>query len=381
MPERTFRRPDIEKVYGEPFFDGNSVELLPVGREAFERIFETVRQARRIVCLEFYIYRNDETGSEMADILKEKARSGLDVYVLYDHLGSLGTPRKFWRGLKEAGVKVRVSHPFKWSSPGRYVHRDHRKLIIVDGNVAFTGGLNVANEYRGLHLRRKEPWRDTGIIVKGPSAAALFQTFKRAWKTWGGERIAYVPEIDSEGALPVVAIFAHSSRGRRRMRRLLYYSINHARRDIYLTTAYFTPSRRMRETLKAAVRRGVRVRLLVPGQSDVPAAHHAGRVFFAELLRAGVEIYNYMGQVLHAKTYVFDGCWSIAGSANLDSQSLRWNDEGNVGILDEEFAALMIETFNEDLKRSARIRLEDWLKRPHCDRVKERFFSLFRRRL
>jgi cardiolipin synthase len=377
-----FTAAEIESIYGGSFIGGNRVELLYRGREAFNRIFGAIGQAREIVCLEFYIFRNDETGEELAGLLKRKASEGVKVYLLYDHLGSFGTPRSFWAGLREAGIRVRASHPFIWTSPRRYQHRDHRKLVIVDGRTAFTGGLNIANEYRGLHLRKKEPWRDTGVIIEGPAAAALMETFVRAWRTWTRKEISHGPvEAAPEGDLRVMPIFAHSSRGRRRMRRLLYYSINHAAESIYLTTAYFTPSWRMVETLEEAVKRGVTVRLLVPGRSDQPAAYYAGRAFFKRLIDAGVEIYEYQGMVLHAKAYVFDRVWSIAGSANLDFQSLRWNDEGNVGILDEGFAARMTAMFDEDLKSSERIIREDWARRPLLERAKERFFSLFRRRL
>ncbi|GFP20694.1 cardiolipin synthase A/B, partial [Candidatus Hakubella thermalkaliphila] len=175
--------------------------------------------------------------------------------------------------------------------------------------------------------------------------------------------------------------FARASRGRRRLRRLLYYSINHAKETISLTTAYFTPSRRMIDVMSGAVKRGVIVRLLLPMESDVLAAHYAGRASFTELLKAGVQIYNYKGRMLHAKTAVFDGCWSIIGSANLDSQSLRWNDEGNVGILDKNFGQQMIDVFEEDINNYAIIELEEWMKWGLCEKIKERFFELVRRRI
>ena len=165
------------------------------------------------------------------------------------------------------------------------------------------------------------------------------------------------------------------------MRSLLRYSIDHAQESISLTTAYFIPSRRMVEALEGAVRRGVRVRLLVPGKSDVPAASFAGRAFFARLLKAGVEIYNYRREMLHAKTYFFDRCWSIIGSTNLDYQSLRYNDEGNVGILDDSFGSKMAEIFEEDLRNSDKIGEDAWCKRPFLEKVREHFFALFRKRL
>lgn len=373
---------DIEKIYKGRFTPGNEVELLAKGEETFGRIFDALRGAERFICLEFYMFRNDETGSEFAEILMEKAKQGIDVYLLYDHFGSFGTPRKFWRALREAGVNVKASYPFIWASPRNYMHRDHKKLLIVDGHTAFTGGINIANEYRGFRLRKKMPWRDTGILVRGPLAANLLKTFSLAWARWKGTPIMHGMEPAAEmGCLPVLPIFAHSGKGRRRMRRLIYYSINHSRKSILLTSAYFTPSRRMIETIENAVRRGVLVRLVVPGESDVPAALHAGRAFYQRLLKAGVEIYSYSGEVLHAKTYVFDGYWSIVGSANLDFRSMRWNDEGNAGILDAGFGRRMTELFNEDVGHSEKLELEGWLTRPLGQKLKERFFSLLRRRL
>lgn len=380
----TFFREDIERITKRGFIDGNRVTLLYKGRDSFETIFRNIEAARKIICLQFYIFRNDETGTELSEILKRKAREGVRVYVLYDHFGSFSTPTSFWNSLRREGIHVKASRPFKLGSPFDYPHRDHRKLIIIDREKAFTGGLNIANEYRGFHIRlRKEGWRDTGIMIEGPVANELFRAFERAWYLWGGDKIDIVDGLTEkfDDGLPVIPIFASSARGRRRMRKLIYYSIHNAKKTIHLTTAYFTPSKRMLESLEEAVRRGVDVRLLLPGKSDVPAAHYAGRAFFTRLLNRGVRIYNYLGDVLHAKSYVFDGCWSIVGSANLDFQSLRWNDEGNVGVLDYGFGAKMIGIFEEDLKRSKEIKIEEWLLRPWSERLKEIFFALFRRRL
>jgi cardiolipin synthase len=377
-------RESLELIAKTGFIDGNRVKLLYKGTDSFDTIFSEIEKAEDIICLQFYIFRNDETGTELSDLLRKKAKEGVRVYILYDHFGSLGTPSKFWNSLKKEGINVRASRPFKWKRLSDYPRRDHRKLIIIDRKKAFTGGLNIANEYRGFHIRlKKEGWRDTGIMIEGPAADELFRVFEKTWYIWGGERIEtgiFLPERFDDG-LPVIPIFASSARGRRRMRKLLYYSISNAKRTIHLTTAYFTPSRRMIDSLEDAVRRGVDVRLLLPGKSDVPAAHYAGRAFFTRLLRRGVRIFNYQGDVLHAKSYVFDGYWSIVGSANLDFQSLRWNDEGNVGIIDEDFGREMMRVFEEDLKRSVEIRVEEWLRRPWNEKLKERFFALFRRRL
>lgn len=379
-----FSRKKIEEVYGTSFVDGNRVNLLWKDRELFNEIFGFIKKAEELICLEFYIFRNDDTGKELADILVQKALEGVRVYVLYDHFGSFGTPDKFWMRMRKAGVRIRASHPFKWTSPFHYVHRDHRKLIIIDGISAFTGGLNIANEYRTLLVSRKKKqgWRDTGIFLEGGIAKTLLDKFKETWEIWKGEPILFRKDaVSFDSGLPVLPIFASSAKGRRQMRKLLYYSIQNAKKSIYLTTAYFTPSRRMLHVLEDAVLRGVDVKLLLPGKSDVSAAHYAGRAFFTRLLKAGVDIYNYNGEILHAKTAVFDSEWSIIGSANLDFQSLRRNDEGNVGIKDEEFGGRMTELFFEDLRKSERIIPESWRKRPFTDKLKEHFFSLFRRRL
>jgi cardiolipin synthase len=378
----------IERIFKHKFSVATHIQLLWKGRDSFQIIFGAVERAERLICLQFYIFRNDETGIALSRLLKQKSHEGVKVYVLYDHFGSLGTPRSFWKDMRLAGVQVRASHPFRWTAPFHYVHRDHRKLIVIDSKKAFTGGLNIANEYSGFYFRkRSRGWRDTGMLVEGPIVNELFDTFNQSWTTWGGEKILFQgghEEIRGnmpEDGLPALPIFVYSGKGRRRMRNLLRYSIDHAQTSILLTTAYFIPSRRLIERLERSVRRGVKVRLLVPGKSDVPAASYAGRAFFSRLLKAGIEIYTYVGKMLHAKTYLFDQCWSVIGSTNLDYQSLRYNDEGNIGILDLTFASRMTEIFEEDLKNSAKIDEEAWRKRPFLDKMKEHFYALFRKRL
>jgi len=387
-----FRIPSFEKIFRQKFSLATSVELLWKGRDSFRTIFDAIRRSEKFVCLQFYIFKNDDTGNGLSELLREKSREGVKVYVLYDHFGSFGTPRSFWREMRQEGVQIRASHPFKWTAPFTYVHRDHRKLIVVDSKRAFTGGLNIANEYSGFHLRRRSRgWRDTAILLEGPIANELFDAFKRSWTTWGGEEILFRSESKESHrpyssppfhrSIPALPIFSYSREGRKRMRTLLRHSIDHAHTRVLLTTAYFIPSRRLIEKLESAVRRGVRVRLLVPGKSDIPAASYAGRAFFSRLLKSGIEIYTYLGEMLHAKTYVFDDRWSIVGSTNLDYQSLVYNDEGNIGILDSAFALKMAGIFEEDLKNSAKIDEEAWRKRPVAEKMKEHFFALFRKRL
>ena len=402
QPLMSFTGQSIESIYKGRFSSATKIRLLSKGKQTFSALFDAVRSARESICLQFYLFRNDETGLELAEILKEKSREGVKVYLLYDHFGSFGTPRSFWQELMDAGIRVGASRPFKWTSPFHYVHRDHRKLIIVDLKMAFTGGLNIANEYRGFHrkLRRRvrwKSWRDTGIMLEGPIVPALSHSFRKSWHVWRREPIMVTSgqgkrddgsalltdgeQPPVEHSIPVLPIFTAGARGRRKMRRMLYYSINHSQKSITLTTPYFTPSHRMLETLESAISRGVKVRLLIPGKSDVPAAYYVARAFFTRLLKAGVEIYTYTGEILHAKTYVFDDCWSIIGSTNLDFQSLRYNDEGSIGILDGEFNRKMKDVFEEDMMNSLKIDLKTWHQRPFSEKVKEWFFSIFRRRL
>jgi len=380
------RPEDIERVYGEKFTAGNEVHVSHDGTTAFEMLFRSVREARRTILLVFYIFRDDRTGRELADLLKEKARQGIRVCVLYDHFGSMLTPRSFWKDMARSGVEVRASRPFRWSAPGEYIHRDHRKLVVVDGRVAFTGGLNIADEYRGQGFFRKKwkGWRDTAVIVKGPAAARLHEIFRKTWEFWGGSPVlpadAHADGRAAEG-LSVIPIFSSSARGRRRMRKLLYWCIRNAEHSICLTTAYFIPSRRMMYILREAAERGVRVRLMLPCRSDLKAVMYASRAMFSRLLKWGVEIYLYRDSILHAKSYVFDNIFSIVGSANLDFQSLRKNDEGNVGVFAPAFAGEMQAIFERDVSRSVRVEPEQWLERPLHVKILERFFLLFRRRL
>jgi len=378
----------IERIFKQKFSLATGIQLLWKGRDSFQTIFDAVQSAEQFICLQFYIFKNDETGIALSELLKQKSREGVKVYILYDHFGSFGTPRNFWKEMRREGIQIRASRPFKWTAPFHYVHRDHRKLIVIDSKKAFTGGLNIANEYSGFHLRRRSRgWRDTGMIVKGPIVSDLFDTFKKSWKTWSGEKIFLKGAHDTARGklrktdIPALPIFVYSGRGRKRMRKLLYYSIDRAQTCILLTTAYFIPSRRLIQRLEAAVRRGVKVKLLVPGKSDIPIASYAGRAFFSRLLKAGIEIYTYLGEMLHAKTYLFDQSWSIIGSTNLDYQSLRYNDEGNIGILDSAFASKMAGVFEEDLKTSVQIDEETWQQRPLLEKMVEHFFALFRKRL
>jgi len=383
MPsEHCFSKSVIEDITGLRFSDNNTLRLLESGQETFDEIFKAVSNAQDIICMEFYIFKDDNTGKRLAEALMKKAAQGVSVYLLYDHFGSFLTSARFWSGMRKAGIKIRVSHPFKWSAPRGYKYRNHKKLLIIDSNKAFIGGFNIADEYHG-HLNKKvTPWRDTGIYIEGPVVSALFSMFVKSWATWNGRPIIHDMEsIPSTHGIPVIPVFANSGRERRRMKRLLVYSIKNAKESILITTAYFSPGLRIMRALISAARRGIKLRLLLPGETDVMSVFYAGRSHYNNLLKAGAEIYNYRNSVLHSKTFVFDGCWSIVGSANLDTQSLRMNEESNVGILDAGFGGQMSVSFENDLKRSVRIDLSTWKNRPFYQKVLEKFFFVVMKKL
>jgi cardiolipin synthase len=378
----TFQKSEIEHILGLPFIGNNHVRLLKSGRETFHTILDSVSSAQTIICIEFYLFKDDDTGKKLAALLKKKSREGVKVYLLYDHFGSFLTSRHFWSDLKKAGVHVKVAHPFKWSRLRRYIYRNHKKLLIIDGTKAVTGGFNIADEYHGYFKKRARIWRDTGIYLEGPIASSLFIIFKKSWETWKGKLPHF--NVQQENFIPgvqVIPVFANSGRARRKMRRLLIYSIKNAKESIFITTAYFIPGKRLLRALINAAKRGVALTLLLPGECDVMPVSYAGRSYYRRLMKAGVVIYNYKDAVLHAKTTVFDGCWSIIGSTNLDFQSLRRNEESNVGVLDREFSRHMADVFQKDLTNSFKIDGATWANRPFHQKFLEKLFALIMKKL
>ena len=380
--ETNYKKPIIEKILSLPFSENNHVTLLTRGEETFTLILEAVSGARSSICIEFYMFKDDDTGKRLAEILKRKADEGVNVYLLYDHFGSFLTSRKFWSDLKKAGVKVKVAHPFRWSAPRGYIYRNHKKLLLIDGQKAFMGGFNIADEYHGHFKKTKKPWRDTGIYLEGPIASVLLNIFRKSWSTWKGAPLRTVSKpLVPTGGIPVIPVFASSRRAKKKMRKLFNYSINSAKESIFLTTPYFIPGRRILKALIRAAESGVDARLLLQGETDIKSVFYAGRSYYKRLLKAGVKIYTYKGSILHAKTAVFDGCWSIVGSTNLDAQSLLRNEESNAGILDRNFSGYMTEVFQNDLQDSIEINAGKWQNRPLYEKFLEKLFSFIMKKL
>jgi cardiolipin synthase len=361
--------------------DGTRVQLYKDG-EALHAAFEAIKHARKRICLEAYIFAADDTGCAFGELLAEKAKQGVRVFVIYDAFGSFGV-QHLWRErpiifetMRRSGVRLAEFHPTRpWE--GRYswrpVNRDHRKLLVIDDDLAGLGGLNVGGEYAGswvVHNDKRECdlWRDNAVGLVGPAARLLLQSFRNTWGYInGGGRIgraafhhpigdgdlgilASVPTIKS----PLVPLLAQRLRG--------------ARSSIDLTMAYFAPPEDLIDILCRAARRGVRVRLMLPGRCDINLLIVAARSFYEKLLSAGVEIYERQHVVLHAKTMCIDREFTILGSTNLDYRSIEYNCELSALIRNRAFGEQMNALFENDVKFARRIVLKEWRRRPWLDR-------------
>jgi cardiolipin synthase len=348
-------------------------------------MFDAIGKARDHVNLEFYTIQNDETGMRLAELLIRKRAEGVAVNLIYDSVGSLGTPREYFDRLREAGVRVlefNPVNPLKARSGWRLNNRDHRKMVIVDGAVAFTGGINVSGVYSTTSAAGSPPrgagkeagWRDTNVRITGPGVAEMQRLFLASWEKQRGEPLEqrdWFPELTPQGRHPVRVIASSRDDSVPALFVTFVSALRHAARYAYLTMAYFAPDPQTLAALKDAAGRGVDVKLILPSYTDFWGIFHAGRSHYSDLLQAGVQIYERQEALLHAKTVVIDGVWSTVGSSNIDWRSFLHNDELNVVILGSEFGKQMEAAFHQDLNKSKRITLEEWERRPPNLRLME----------
>ena len=349
---------------------GNRVELFFRGPEAFAAMLAAVESAAAEVLLESYILRDDPTGRRFADALIAARRRGVRVRVLADAFGSWRTPAAFWRRLRGEGIESRLFSPL-WTSSLRTVQlRDHRKILVVDRRIAFTGGMNIGEEYGSSTRPRGGVFRDTHARVEGTAAWEMAVVFREGWRRAGGSRfpIENAAPSGSPGAR-VLVLDTRPRRGAREFAASMSALVGATRERLWLTTAYFAPRFRGVRLLGRAARRGVDVRLLVPGRTDVPLVRHAGHGFFSALLSRGIRVFEYQAAILHAKTAVADGCVSIVGSSNLDFRSFELNAECNFAIFDEPSGRAMEQRFERDLAESVEIRLGPWRRRGRVHRL------------
>ncbi len=361
---------ESSNAFAEMSVGAHRLTLLRDGAQAFPSMLAAIAGAQRTVCLETYILRDDRTGRRFGAALAERAAAGVEVSLLYDAWGS-SVSWSFLQGLREAGVRTLAFRPIDLAVPFEKVaRRDHRKALVVDGRIAFTGGLNISDDYAPASEGGGD-WRDTHLRLEGPAAAELQYFYLRTWRRAGGEPLderRYTH--DGRRPDPQVRIAGNElSRRRRTVTREYRHAIHRARRRILLTSAYFLPPLRMIHALAAAARRGVDVRIMVAGTTDVPAVLLASRSIYGRLLAAGARMFEWEGRVLHAKTAVIDGRWSTIGSSNLDAQSLRQNLEVNAIVEHEGFAAAMERMFEEDLASCEEIHLDRWQRRAWWERA------------
>jgi len=362
----TFPAGAMERAAGSPPVQGNAIRLQFEGPSTFEAWIEAIDGARDFVYFENYILRDDPVGRAFRDALVAKALQGVPVRLIYDWVGCWATPRRYWRPLRRAGVEVRAFNRPRARDLLGVVQRDHRKLVCVDGEVAFVGGFCVGQEWAGSG--DLPPWRDTGVEVRGPAAAVAARAFERIWGEIGAPvPVSLAPRPEDarvQGDTPAWII--EGEPGRSRVFRTLSLVAAHARRRLWITDPYFVAPRPVSEALVAAARDGVDVRVLVPAHNNWPWVGSLSRGGYRFLMESGVRLFEWQGPMIHAKTSVCDGIWSRVGSSNLNSASLLGNWEMDVGVLDEDLAAQLEALFLADLASSVEIVL------PHVWRARQK---------
>jgi cardiolipin synthase len=374
----------MHALTGAAMIPGNRIDILRNGVQIFPSMLAAIRAARKTINLEFYIYWDGEIGRTFAQTLAERARAGVEVKVILDAIGSAKMSRDLIEFMRRNGIDVEWYHPVRWYSLSRANHRTHRKLLIVDGEVGFTGGVGIADEWLG-DADGPTHWRETQVRVEGPAVTQMQFAYMDNWVKSRGEiltGLSYFPQIEPRGEHLAQVIKSSPAEGSSTVKLLYIISIVSAVRSIHINNAYFIPDSDTIRALEGAVRRRVDVRVIVPGEfTDVPIVRQASRWHYEMLLRKGIRMYEYEKTMMHAKTMIVDGIWSTIGSSNFDDRSFRLNDEVNVNIYDEGIAATMERMFEDDLAHSREISLGRWYKRPALSRLKESFADLFKRQL
>lgn len=379
------------EIVGSPLVVGNKVELLIDGPTTYDAMFLAIENAKDSINMETFIIEDDEIGQRFAKLLTSKQISGVQVNLIYDSVGSLSTPKTFFVPLKESGVNVLEFNPINplYARKGWDVNRrDHRKLLVIDGQTAFVGGINISSVYssgsfgKSRSSKGDQQWRDTHLRVIGPVVSEFQKLFMATWVEQNGPELAtrnYFPEQTNKGNEVVRAIGSSPEEAYSQIYVTLLSAINSAETAISLTNAYFVPDPQLLTALKDAAQRGVDVRLLLPEKTDSVMVYYASRSFYDELLFAGIKIYERRDALLHAKTAMIDGVWSTIGSTNLDWRSFTNNQEVNAVMLGQDFALQMQTMFEKDLESSTLITLDSWRERSIGAHIKEKAARLWAR--
>ena len=381
---------DIARLSHTPLYADNDVQLLVDGPQAYASMMAAIAEAEHHILLESYIFSDDEIGAKFANLLTRRSQEGVDVRIIYDSFGSVESGGEFFERMEDAGIALiefNALNPLKDQNPLDINNRNHRKILVVDGRVAFTGGINLSGTYATSSSwpsnddPERSGWRDTHVVIRGPAALGFQALFLDSWRRLGGldERPIQTPTQFPEAGSEVVANL--SAEGGDEVRSEIFEAylkaIEVARDRIWITQAYFVPDKRFMTRLKQAAKRGVDVRIIVPGVSDSALVLSASRSRYGDLLEAGVNLYERQHALLHAKTAVIDGIWATVGSSNLDTRSYLHNDEANAVILGRKFAEDMEALFRDDLEQSRQVTWSQWKQRSLWERLGEKLSWLF----
>jgi cardiolipin synthase len=373
-----FRR-SLGVLLGPPILEGNKVEVLLNGDQIFPAMLDAIRKAEKTITFETYIYWSESIGKEFADALMERARAGVKVHVMLDFMGSMKMDMAQIDEMKKAGVQVQRYHKPVWWKLARLNNRTHRKLLVIDGKVGFTGGVGIADQWRG-NAQDEKHWRDTHFRIEGPVVGQIQAVFNDNWLKATGTVLDgpdYFPALQAVGDMPAQMFSSSPTGGSESMHLMYLMAITAARHTIDLSAAYFVPDDLTIRTLIEAAKRGVRVRILMPGKiidSDLVKA--ASRERWGELLAAGVKLAEYQPTMYHVKALIVDNLLVSVGSTNFDNRSFSINDEANLNILDADFARAQTAIFEDDWKRSNPVTKAEFRDRPWWQRVTTSVASL-----
>ncbi len=366
-------------AFGNAMVGGNTAVIRNNGDEVVPAMTGAIRDAKRTVDFESYIFKNDRAGEIFAAALMEAARRGVEVRLLVDGTGS-GLSGPILDRMRQAGVKAYVYHPIRLWSIYKIGRRTHRKILVVDGAVAFTGGFCIAERWLGA-ARNPDEWRDMMVEVRGPVTAQMQALFSEDWTYTTGEVLAgdkFYPHLERPGTIDAQGIKVARGDSSSLAEMLYYLAIESATKSIHIQNAYFVPDRQILDALVRAAKRGVDVKIMVPGrQIDIPLVRMASRRHYGELLEGGVKIYEYSRTMMHTKDAVIDGIFSTIGSINFDARSLRENEEDSLAFYDRDFAAVLEAVFADDQKACHEVTYRGWRRRGLKPRIAELFSAFF----
>ncbi len=371
-------------LLGPAVLAGNRIDTLVNGRQIFPAMLAAIDGARKTITFETFIYWADPVGQAFKEALCTAAQRGVKVHVLIDWVGGRNLDRGLHATLLDAGVEVQLYHPLNWYHLHRMNNRTHRKLLVIDGRVGFTGGVGIARIWSG-DAEDEEHWRDTHYRVEGPVVAQMQAAFLDNWMKSTGHVLHgedYFPELSPLGSSRAQMFTSSAQQGADSMQLMVALALGAASREIWIQNAYFVPDELTTEGLVDAAQRGVKVRIMVPGAvTDADVVRRASQASWGRLMAAGIEIFEYQPTMLHCKVMVVDGQWCSLGSANFDTRSFRVNDEANLNVWDEQFAAQQLALMHDDLKRCERYDYGRWRRRPLQRRIIERAAGMLRSQL